>query len=270
MEPNIRSEVETQAASQVHLITGLVLLVITLIIMLIQYRKFVKEVRINYKLFQAPFINYFFIYTGLILVVVNEIIILSAIIYSNQVYTIFGREKSIFIVGGLGLFIFGWTRIVIFNLSLKGRINTSVRFAFLGTMLFYVFAFTMTLLITFGISSNTNFAGVGYSAAVAIYGTFIIIDLVSLAILAKRKKKISQYQYWIGLLLFFSLFLDLLSIIFNALPLIIIDKVSPDVHVIFNYIVEPAVYLITMTLAFRFLYWVLFNPKWLTDRYIDE
>ena len=171
---------------------------------------------------------------------------------------------------GLGFFIYGWTRLLHFNLSLSKSLNRILGVVFLGVMAFYSFAVIITILITFQVVHTTTFLGIGYSTAVLIYGSFLLIDLGIVIVIANKKRKQSRYQAWIGILLFTSLLLNFLSIIFNALSLIIQGRVAPKVHAFFNYIVEPGVYFITITLSLQFLYWILFNPKWLQDRSIEQ
>jgi len=203
------------------------------------------------------------------MVIANELIILVSIILTDQQTTYLGREKAIFIITGLGLFIFGWTRLLLFNLSLSRRVRQIVTVAFIGAMLFYVFAVIITILITFNLVATHTFVGLGYSTAVGIYGTFLLMDLLAVIILANQKRKQSRYQAWIGLLLLLALLLNILFIVFNAIPLIIVNRVDPAIHVIFNYIIEPAVYFIGVTFSMLLLYWVLFNPKWLQNRSIE-
>ena len=271
MNPNfLSSPVEEQAATSTQLYIALILLSLTLISILIQYIRLVRTTRKKYSLRQAPFSYVITIYTGLLLVIVNELIILFSIIVTNQETTYLGREKAIFIVMGLGFFIYGWTRLLHFNLSLRATTNRVVGIAFLGAMAFYAFAVVITILITFQVVKTHTFLGIGYPTAVAIYGTFLLIDLATVIYIANRKRKQSNYQAWIGILLFSSLFLNFLSIIFNAIPLIIVGRVAPKIHVIFNYLVEPGVYFVATTFSLLFLYWILFNPSWLQQRSIEQ
>lgn len=266
----LRSPVESSVATDFQLYFGFTMLILTFISISFQLIRLIVKVKRNYKLSQKPFTYVITIFTGLLLVIFNELIILYAIIYSGQVYTYLGRENSVFIVMGLGLFIYGWTQVLLFNLKLKKSVRNIIGFAFLGAMIFYIFAFIITILITFQILDIHVFLGLGYPLAVAIYGSFLLVDLFVMVFVASSKRKISKYQGWIGILLFSALFLNFLSIVFNAIPLIIVNRVDPYVHAIFNYIVEPATYFITDTFSLLLLTWVLFNPKWLHERSIEE
>lgn len=265
---NLKNDVGTQA-TQTQLYFALVLLVTTFVILLIEYVLFIRKVQKGYHLTEKPFIYYFTIFTGILFIVFNEIIILGTIIYSDQNYTILGREKAIFIILGYGFFIYGWTNIVLFNLSVKMRLRRILRLIFIAAFSFYIFAVIMTILITFQVVNTHQFIGLGYDLAVAIYVPLLLGDLIALGYVARIKRRMSKFQAWLGFLLFLSLVLQIASIVFNAIPLIIVGNVSHQVHEFWNYIIEPLAYFITAPLTLLFLSWVLFQPKWLEQRFIE-
>jgi hypothetical protein len=262
--------VENSTATSFDLYFALVCLTITLISIFFQLNRLIRNTRKHYKMTQAPFSYVITIYVGLLLVIINELIILITIILSDQTYTFLGREKSILIIMGLGFFIFGWSKLAIFNLSLGKTAGRIIGIAFLSAMVFYVFALTATILIVFDIIETRTFIGLGYETAVSIYGTILMIDILAILYIAIVKIFQSKYQSIIGLLLFTALFLNFLSIIFNVIPLLILDRVEPSVHIFFNYIVEPFVYMVATHFSLLFLYWVLFNPNWLKSKIIEK
>ncbi len=266
----LRSPVESSVASDFQLYYALVLLSLTFISILYLFIKLIRNIKKDYSVFEVPFRYFLAIFTGLFLVIFNEIIILVSIILTDQTYTYLGRENALLIVTGLGFFVYGWTKVLLFNLSIKPPYNKFVGIAFIGAMSFYSFGVIITALIAFQLINTKVFLGIGYSTSVAIYGLFLVIDIIVMMFIANNKRKQSMYQAWIGFLLFFSLLLNFLSIIFNVIPLIIVGKVDPYVHAVFNYIVEPSVYFVTDTLSLLFLSWVLFNPEWLKKRSIEE
>ena len=264
----LRTDVNTHG-TKAELYLAITFLSLSMIFVILFYINFIRKVRQKYSLRQSPLNYYFIIYNGILFIILNELIILISIILSDQKTAILAREKSLIQIIGYGFFLYGWTNVVLFNISINKKMLTFLRLVFLAAMAFYIFAVIITFLITFNVIKTEQYLGIGYESAALVYVPFLLMDLVAMGFIARSKSKLSNYQAWIGILMFLSLLLQILSIIFNIIPVLIYGNVPDRTHAIFNFLVEPFVYLVTTPLTLLFLSWVLFNPPWLNKRIIE-